>query len=150
MTRLLSLYDGQLTIISRTDQPASDRRGRARRTISEFIDQAQSNSPAPPSVEVAPAHSANSALYDLTLSGHHTAAHHSIAHHSSAHHSATAHHSSALEEFAHSTHLHLLRVITVVNNRFTDFPFGFACSSEHQRQPGSSCQKRHFSKPSAA
>src|SRR6516165_5965279 len=114
-------------------------KGRARRTIPEFIDQAQSNSPAPPSVEVAPAHSANSALYDLTLSGHHTAAH-----------SSTAHHSSALEEFAHSTHLHLLRVITVVNNRFIDFPFGFACSREHQRQPGSSCQKRHFSKPSAA
>src|SRR6516164_1812404 len=125
--------------------------GRAGRTIPDFINRAQSNSRVPPSVEIAPTHSANSALYDLTLSGHHTtAAHHSTAHHSSAHHSATAHRSSALEEFAHSTHLHLLRVITVVNNRFTDFLFGFACSREHQRQPGSSCQKRYFSKPSAA
>ena len=87
----------------------------AGRTDAEFIDGAQSNSPAPPSVEVAPTHSANSALHDITPPGHHSTAHHSTTHHSAAHHSA-AHHSATREEFAHSAHLHPLRVITVVDD----------------------------------
>src|SRR6516162_6786146 len=109
-------------------------KGRARRTIPEFIDQAQSNSPAPPSVEVAPAHWANSALHDLTLASHHSASHHSATHHPTTHHhSAThhhsvthsaSHHSASLKEFAHPAHLPIFGIITVVNERFAGFTLG--------------------------
>jgi hypothetical protein len=62
------------------------------RTVPELTDR-ESNSSALRSVEVAPAHSADSALHDLTLSGHHAPAHHSAANHP------TTHHSTTLEEY---------------------------------------------------
>src|SRR3974390_2100817 len=102
---------------------------------------------------------ANSAFHDLTLSGHHPVPHHSASHHPTSHHSVShhsvshhsvSHHSVSLEEFAHAAHLHVVRIIPVVNARFTRFFFGGTCGRQFRRYPGGSHKKCHFREPCAA
>src|SRR6266699_1813144 len=120
------------------------------------------NLPPARSVEIAPAHSANSALHDLTLSGHHSVSHHSATHHSTSHHAphsllhhstphhSMSHHSATHEELAHPAHLHLFGIIPVLDDRFTGFFFGRTCRCQYRRHLGSSGQKRQRPEPTAA
>src|SRR3974390_3059262 len=97
---------------------------------------------------------ANSAFHDLTLSGHHPVPHHPVPHHPAPHHAAShhaaSHHAASLEEFAHAAHLHVVRIIPVVNARFTCFFFGGTCRCKFRQHPGGSHKKCHFREPCAA